>query len=384
MLSGLRFQRRALNILLIVFIAGCRPATDVVNLPANGKIRLFIGQNTAASEDYYNDVVLTGHTPGITGVTLYGHIKNLEGFKPWNPENPVKNIDADPNNNWGAGINDWDYTLSLFPKVPFAIGLAMSGDDNQSVNELLTVTSYSKKPTGQNPTTSQQNLEELILAMISTGREIFLRPMYEVDGPWNAYDQNQVKQVFAYIKHRINVNKTNKIALIWQVAAWPENDNSISQFENIMPSSADFDWFGLSAFYFNASQLHHGEHGDHNFTANYDNLLTLARKVGKPVMIAESTPQGYDNVRDVQHCIYCQTLIDSNLTGIEMWEGWYKPFLEYIYANKDIIRAVAYINERWGDEDMWHENQWGRSRVQDDATILYNWKSEISSGFWVQ
>ena len=44
------------------------------------------------------------------------------------------------------------------------------------------------------------------------------------------------------------------------------------------------------------------------------------------------------------------TLVDETPEAI--WHDWYKPFSDFIHANTDFIRAVAYINADWNEQPM--------------------------------
>ena len=61
--------------------------------------------------------------------------------------------------------------------------------------------------------------------------------------------------------------------------------------------------------------------------------LEFARRVKKPVFIAEATPRGiFFDKEDPE----------------KIWNTWFKKFFEHIEQNKDVIRAASYINADWG------------------------------------
>jgi hypothetical protein len=121
-------------------------------------------------------------------------------------------------------------------------------------------------------------------------------------------------------------------------------------------------------------------------------LLSLARQHNKPVMIAESAPQGY----------HLKDLTKRNITGIldgaaghhirkltpqQIWKNWYEPFFKFIKANKNLVRAVAYINANWDAQTMWgppyNNGYWGNSQVQENEYISRQWQKEISKNNWL-
>ena len=90
-------------------------------------------------------------------------------------------------------------------------------------------------------------------------------------------------------------------------------------------------------------------------------------------MVAEATPQGFD----------LEALTRANVTPLwdgpagedtqavsedAIWQAWYGPLFDYLNANADIVRGLAYINCPWNDQPKWGppyaEGYWGDSRLQ--------------------
>ena len=110
-------------------------------------------------------------------------------------------------------------------------------------------------------------------------------------------------------------------------------------------------------------------------------------------MIAESSPQGYDisedDVIDRRSVGGADGPVGANSvvkTSQEVWDEWYQPYFDYIYAN-DEIRAVAYINANWDAENLWnapYENgYWGDARIEENTLITTNWKAEMAKSTWI-
>src|SRR5262249_15634128 len=121
-------------------------------------------------------------------------------------------------------------------------------------------------------------------------------------------------------------------------------------------------------------------------------VLSFARHAGKPVMIAESTPQGYDLSRHTHAKIPPLWDGPSGAEVVPKSSGvigreWYRPFFAFIDANRDAIRAFAYINARWDSQPMWgppyQSGYWGDSRIQADATVQKLWVAEITRPVWL-
>ena len=102
-------------------------------------------------------------------------------------------------------------------------------------------------------------------------------------------------------------------------------------------------------------------------------------------MIAEATPQGYH----LAELNWSSTREDGSLrtpkTAEEIWDEWYAPFFAHIHDNRDVIRAVAYINVDWNSQPMWepgNQGYWGDSRLQANDLVKSRWLAEIESDFW--
>ncbi|VUD62657.1 Beta-1,3-xylanase TXYA [Thalassocella blandensis] len=125
-------------------------------------------------------------------------------------------------------------------------------------------------------------------------------------------------------------------------------------------------------------------------------LLNFARQHGKPVMIAESSPQGFNIGKLTSSTI--QQFDPQSVSAEDIWQTWYQPFFDFIYANRDIIRAVAYINTHWESQPMWHcalyskagtddcaNGYWGDARVQANPDIKQRWlEHSLDDNIWVQ
>jgi hypothetical protein len=85
-------------------------------------------------------------------------------------------------------------------------------------------------------------------------------------------------------------------------------------------------------------------------------------------MIAEVTPRGWD------------LLVQD---GPSIWQRWFVPFMNHVKKNSDIVKAVAYINQRWTDQPMWKDQGWGDTRIQANDYIRGQWMKELESGYWI-
>ncbi|MCK4686225.1 MAG: glycoside hydrolase family 3 protein, partial [Pirellulales bacterium] len=94
--------------------------------------------------------------------------------------------------------------------------------------------------------------------------------------------------------------------------------------------------------------------------------LAYARKLKKPVFVAESTARGHYFEKE-----------DSET----LWAGWFTEFFKHIEDNKDVIRAVSYINADWDAQDMW--DGWGQTRIQTSPLLQQRWKEKMSENTFV-
>ena len=73
--------------------------------------------------------------------------------------------------------------------------------------------------------------------------------------------------------------------------------------------------------------------------------------------------------------------VNTDTTGDAIWQEWFAPFFAYVEANRDIIRAVAYVNADWDSQSMWAapyaEGYWGDSRIQANTEISRRWLQQI-------
>ncbi|MFD4635929.1 hypothetical protein ACFWN2_01370 [Lentzea sp. NPDC058436] len=396
-------QRRSLFTLVVaaaLALGLVQPAGADPNIPANDKIRMFVGQDSDTLSDYKRDV-LTGGVPQPGGVTLYTNL--VLGGNP----GPLAGMNGPVN--WGSGTVDFARTLNEYPGASLAVGLYLSdasaGCGNQPLRAII----------GRNdPDVVQGNLvaqyrakvDEMVTKLKSYNREIFLRIGYEYDGPWNCYNADFYKQAFRYIKGRINALGANRIATVWQSAAWPLDEHTgnpewnyvvtaPNHFDVWYPGDDVVDWVGMSAFYGSTYNRYQWSCKAPSTSprALQDRILNFARGHGKKVMIAEAAPQGFTTGSKTQSCIFSKN--PQPVSGQTIVDTWFNDLFSYVTANRDTIRAVAYINTNWDSQTQWQCNgapagqpgcsngYWGDSRVQADPTVKARWIDEIRKSQYV-
>ncbi|MET9874694.1 endo-1,3-beta-xylanase [Actinacidiphila glaucinigra] len=376
------------------------------NLPPDGKVLALMGQDSDTLADYKRDVLdrtsLDAPAPG--GVTLYTNL--VLGGSPA----PLAGMNGPVN--WGSGTVDFAATLAQYPRSALAVGLYLSdattGCGNQPLRA-ITGTGDSDVASGNPSLTSQYRarVDEMVNRLKGYDRQVFLRIGYEFDGPWNCYNADFYKRAFVYIKGRIDALGATKVATVWQTAAWPLNTSpdhpewnyvvtDPAHYDAWYPGDQYVDWVGVSAFYGTGSvgtQWGCSSY-DTSPTGLQNRVLDFARGHGKPVMIAESSPQGYDNGAHTKSCIMRKNPVATGADTV--WNEWYRPWFAWITANRDVIRAAAYINTDWDGQTQWQcadgaaaggpgcsNGYWGDARIQADATIRDRFLAELRGGQWV-
>lgn len=341
---------------LLAALIGCgmddeqtRPDTESQTIagkfaPANGTL-LIIGQDVNSIAEYreYTDI-----QPG--GVTTYTNISEGQPLLLNGLEN-----DAD----WGAGHVNANDNLQNDPDAALAIGLYLVDTTGTSLSHII-------------DGTHDDTIDQLGRFIDRASRPVFLRIGYEFDGPWNHYNPEQYIGAYRHIVDRLRLSGVDGFASVWQSATSTWGTHEGRHFSEWYPGDDYVDWMGTSYFVFNETV--------------HDEFLNFARKRSKPVMIAESSPQGYD-LDELTFSGPTDGVEFESKSADQIWEEWFGPFFQYIHSNGDVIRAVAYINADWNSQSMWQpggsNGYWGDSRVQVNDSIFKSWLDEISSETWV-
>jgi hypothetical protein len=296
-------------------------------MPSDGKVLLIVGQDLGAvggmpgyTGGYVDQV---GIVPG--GLTTYTGFPSLGG---------LATLD-----NWGSGD----------------VSAQMLVDEPQFKNSALVIGFWMADNHEEHAAAGDYDavIDELGRWIKAQDRPVFLRIGYEFDGPWNHYEPEAYVAAYRRIVDRLAALGVTNCATVWQSATFGSTYAG-HDWLDWYPGDEVVDWFGLSYFNPPVSAL--------------TDWLDLARAHGKPVMIAEATPQGHVTVTE---------------DGAKLWEDWYAGFFTFIYDNSDLIKAVAYINVEWDAQPMWQGQGWGDSRVQANPVILERWLTEIQTDRWL-
>lgn len=356
---------------------------SAVNLPPGGKVLLFIGQDSDTIGEYLRGVP----EDPVEGITLYTHLKS------GTPAETLQGMSEAAD--WNSGTTDFQSTLAQTPGAAIAIGLAIDACKQPDHPGNIEAGQYDA---------SISKLAQNLASMHP--RPVFLRIGYEFDGPWNCYSPNSYIKAFRRIVQGIRAHgKTEHVAMVWQSATWPDpaiagdrmalyDHRRDDHLDRWYPGDEYVDWIALSVFYRDLSQWSHTPVDTPQ--AAQEKLLAFARRQGKPVMIAEAAPQAY-RIGTLTHS-YIDWNHQTARTAQQIWNDWFQKFFAFIHDNRDVIRAVAYINTHWESQALWHcapearaaeagcpQGNWGDSRIQANALIKRWWLNEVSrSDTWYQ
>jgi len=175
-----------------------------------------------------------------------------------------------------------------------------------------------------------------------SNRPFLIRIGYEFDGSWNNYDPENFKKAFRRIVNALRKARLSNFATVLASS----NIVKEGQFEQFDPGQEYYDWVGYSWW------------GGDNDAAP---ALKYARKVGKPVFIAEATPRGHFFNKEAPRAI---------------WNNWFEKFFSHIEKNKDVVRAISYINADWDAQQMW--DGWGQTRIETVDLIKQKWLEKMA------
>ena len=176
-----------------------------------------------------------------------------------------------------------------------------------------------------------------------------IRIGYEFDGSWNDYDPPNFRKAFQRIVSALQDANLTNFATVYASSsgATPQ------QFEQYDPGPEYYDWVGYSWW-----------GGERDGRA----ALDFARKVGKPIFIAEATPRGHFFDREDPQ---------------QVWDTWFQQFFTHIEENKDVVRAVSYINANWEGQDMWKGEKWGQTRLETAPLLKSKWLEKMAEAQFV-
>lgn len=339
----------AMIVLLILISAGCTSnASEILasfsngfsNIqkakfePDDGQVLLFVGQELEAIggvpgfQDGYMD-----HFRKPAGWTTYTSFNGgLQGV--WKTDT------------WGDGYSNMSLQAQHFSDMALAIGIDFVNQEENLATGAL-----------------DSSIVALGNFLKSLGsRPVFLRLGYEFDGhTWNHYDRVNYIKAFRRVKDKFDSLEVENVAFVWQSTGWASNLDMLEQW---YPGDEYVDWCGFSFF------------------SRWDeqSMIEFARAKGKPVFIAEATPNISDFTTKFDGDTK-ETILSNPEQAKEAWEKWFIPFFKMIDENPDVVKAISYINCHWKNNEMWKTNTTFRdidARLQTSEMLSEQWNSIIN------
>jgi len=283
---------------------------------------------------------------------------------------------------WGAGPVGAYQTATEFGVDGLAIGLSITENEHPGgLSRLI-----------------QGELDAEILQLARFGQlikgPIYLRIGYEFDGAWNQgyADSDQYVAAYRRIVDVLRDQDATNFEFIWQSGTSTVDDIIDGGHEDIRqwyPGDDYVDWMGFSWFM--------NSHETVRVSPSYQpptpleltkELLAFARQRGKPVMIAEASPQAMDLNENfmANHAPIWDGEAASDpveMSDDQIWDHWFEPLFELLEENRDIIHALAYINADWDSQTMWgppyESGFWGDSRLETNKAIATRFNTEIEN-----
>ena len=285
---------------------------------------------------------------------------------------------------WGSGPANAYKAATEFDVQWLAIGLSITENEHPGgLDELVA---------GKRDAEIRQ-LARFAAALAAADVTILLRIGYEFDGAWNRGYDNAPRYIAAYrrIVDGMRAANVTNVQFVWQGAASSTDmvldGGRHDSIRDWYPGDEYVDWLGLSWF------MHPDEKPEIALDFAVltprqlsDEIVRLAREVGKPVLIAEAAPQAYD-LRDgttAHHAPVWDGAAGTATRAVsdeQIWHDWFQPLFDYMHANDDVIRGLAYINIRWDAQDMWNapyeSGYWGDTRIEASDAIARRFNAAI-------
>lgn len=351
--------------------------------PPKGQTLLIIGQELKSVADYVHQCK---SCPTPAGVTTYLGFYDLLNAPVFGGLGENARGKAAPDADWGAGKTSAAKMLAQHPDSALVLGLHMSNAGRAGGLAEIARGVHDDK------------IARLAAFFIAAKRPVYLRIGYEFDGLWNQGYESRENYIAAYrhIVDGLRARNVTNVAYVWQASASPIDDIlEQGHHENIRdwyPGSSYVDWMGLSWFLTPQSTPRASNLKVPGQRELAEEVLEFARAEHKPVMIAESTPQGYD-LEELTHANISPVWDGpaggdpGKRTPEQIWSEWYAPLFAFIDEHRDVIGALAYINAHWDAQAMWGKpyasGYWGDSRIQANPTLEKMWLAEVQKPAWL-
>jgi hypothetical protein len=341
---------------------------------------LIIGQDLDSVRGYLD----SGCCPVPDGITTYVYLYDLlsaqAGYGGLGIDETGRPLDWDAD--WRAGpVNAWK-SAHEFGETALAIGLSLTENERPGALDRLVAGEY------------DEHIGQLASFLLRIENLVYLRVGYEFDGVWNEGYHDSERYVLAWRRIADGLRKAGvqNVQFVWQAAVFPLDEMIDGRHDDLRrwyPGDDYVDWMAFSSFV-GLDERPAIDVGAQPPTARelIDELLDFARERGKPVMIAEAAPQGYDLARGFNANLTAAWDGPASeghraVTAEQVWDEWYAPLFDYMNRNSDVIRALAYINCDWDSQGMWgapyESGFWGDTRLQASPELAARFTRAIES-----
>ncbi len=366
---------------LVLLMAACGLTFPVLSTPASNVERLyFIGQDLDALRGFYASDCCA-KPDGVTAyLSLY---RLLEGEDAGGLGYRADGTAIQPEASWGAGRVDARASIESFGARELAIGLFIAENDQPGGLGMIAGGEFDAE------------IDHLARFIDTVDGRVFLRVGYEFDGTWNHGQDNPetYKAAWRHIADRLRTHELDNLRLTWQAGASIIDDILEKRHEDIRdwyPGDNYVDWMALS--WFMAPDAMPAIDTDGYVPASSGALamevVDFARERGKPVLIAESTPQGYDievgfkaNIGPMFDGVAGENRQHRSSSAI--WNEYYAPLFAFMNDHADVVRGLAYINVDWNSQPMWGppytSGYWGDSRLEANPWIAAKFDAAVAA-----
>ncbi|MEM9386798.1 MAG: glycosyl hydrolase [Pseudomonadota bacterium] len=376
-------------LLVTLAIEGCGEVAEVSLAPPSREEAsaapptshlLIIGQDLDAIRGY----MASDCCPTPDGLTAYLDLYNL--LAPGNFGGLGIDGEGQPvafEHTWGAGAVSAYTTATTFGVDDIAIGLSITENDHPGELQRLVQGAHDDK------------IQQLAHFASTVSGEVYLRIGYEFDGAWNQGYENPQRFIAAYrrIVDVLRGEGADNIQYVLQASAAGVDEIIDGGHEDISrwyPGDDYVDWLGLSWF-MRPDERSIASTGSFVPLAPgelADEVLALARAHGKPVMIAEASPQAFD--LNEGFTAHHSPIWDGEagtervaVSDTEIWDYWFAPLFAYLGEHRDVIRALAYINVDWDSQPMWGapyaSGFWGDTRLETNDELAARFTRAVAA-----
>lgn len=357
------------------------PAPNSSTLPEAASISekvYFIGQDLDAIRGYMGSECCVRPDGTTAYLSLYG-LRNGPQFGGLGYDLDGRMID--PEARWGAGPVSAQKSATEFGLADLQIGLFISESEARAGLEQIANGAF------------DQNILRLSQFTKSVEGQVYLRIGYEFDGAWNTGLEKTDYYIAAY-RHIVDVMRldgASNVEFVWHATASIIDDLIEQGHEDIeawYPGDDYVDWLAVSWFLPPETRPSDPPGFELRRPVDLaDEVVAFARRLRKPVMIAESAPQGFD--LEALNRANISPILDGpsgeNIEPLEaeqIWQAWYAPMFKWMADNGDIVRGFSYINVDWDSQPIWgppyESGYWGDTRLETQPALARRFNEAVT------